>query len=91
MLSSPPAPQRCEGRCGGTRRTLAFSRNMENHAAQVALFMYAYNFVHRTARSPGGVGRRLCRAMAAGVSDWRMRMEDVVAMLDTEYEAKRAA
>lgn len=30
-------------------------------------------------------------AMAAGVSDLRMRMEDVVAMLDTEYEAKRAA
>ena len=28
-------------------------------------------------------------AMAAGITDWRMRMEDVVTMIDEEYERTR--
>lgn len=49
---------------------------MENHAAQVASFMYAYNFVqpHRSLTRRGGP-RLTMSAMAAGVSDLRMRME----------------
>ncbi len=46
-----------------TRLTNAFSRKIENHAAAVALYYFAYNFVriHRTLR--------VTPAMAAGVSD----------------------
>ena len=65
-----------------TRRTLAFSRKLENHAAQVALFMYAYNFVqpHRSLTRKGGPPPT--PAMAAGITDWRMTMHDVVNLLD---------
>lgn len=65
-----------------TRRTLAFSRKLENHAAQVALFMYAYNFVqpHRTLTRKGGPPTT--PAMAAGVTDWPMKLDQVVEMLD---------
>ena len=65
-----------------TRRTLAFSRKLENHAAQVALFMYAYNFVqpHRSLSRRGGPPTT--PAMAAGIADWRKRMDDVVNLLD---------
>ena len=27
--------------------------------------------------------------MAAGLADWRMKIEDIVTMLDAEYEATR--
>lgn len=65
-----------------TRKTLAFSRKLENHAAQVALFMYAYNFVqpHRSLSRRGGPPTT--PAMAAGITDWRKKMDDVVKLLD---------
>jgi hypothetical protein len=45
------------------RLTNAFSRKIENHAAAIALYYFAYNFVkiHRTLR--------VTPAMAAGVTD----------------------
>ena len=67
-----------------TRLTNAFSRKIQNHAAMVALYMYAYNFIkpHRSLKNA-------TPAMPAGVADWRMKVEDIVAMMDDEYEAIR--
>ncbi len=69
-----------------TRLTNAFSRKIENHAAAVALYYFAYNFVktHRTLRMPP--------AMAAGVTDRPWEVSDLVALLEAEEsEAQRAA
>ena len=65
-----------------TRLTNAFSRKIENHAAMVALYMYAYNFIkpHRSLKNE-------TPAMAAGVVDWRKKPEDIVTMMDADYEA----
>ena len=56
-----------------TRLTNAFSKKLENHAAMVALYMYAYNFIkpHRSLKN----------ATPA--------IEDIVALLDADYEATR--
>ena len=72
-----------------TRLTNAFSRKLENHAAEVAIYMFYYNFIkpHRTLSRKGGPPTT--PAMAAGVTDWRMKVEDIVEMLDAEYEASR--
>ncbi len=56
-----------------TRLTNAFSKKLENHAAMVALYMYAYNFIkpHRSLKN----------ATPA--------IEDIVALLDADYEGTR--
>ena len=72
-----------------TRLTNAFSKKMENHAAMVALHMYAYNFIkpHRTLSKKGGPPTT--PAMAAGITDWRKTTRDIVKMLDADYEVRR--
>ena len=55
-----------------TRLSNGFSRKLENHAAAIALYYFAYNFIkiHRTLR--------MSPAMAAGVTD---RLWDVTTLL----------
>ena len=67
-----------------TRLTNAFSRKLENHAANVALYAYAYNFIkpHRSLKNA-------TPAMAAELADWRRKVESIVAMVDEAYEERR--
>jgi len=69
-----------------TRLTNAFSRKIENHAASIALYYFAYNFVriHRALR--------VTPAMAAGVTDRLWEVSDLVALLEAEERGlERAA
>ena len=69
-----------------TRLTNAFSRKIENHAAAIAWYYFAYNFVkiHRTLR--------VTPAMAAGVVDRLMEVSDLVALLEADERGlERAA
>ena len=69
-----------------TRLTNAFSRKIENHAAAVALYYFAYNFIkiHGTLRTTP--------AMAAGVTDRLWEVSDLVALLEMEERGlERAA
>ena len=69
-----------------TRLTNAFSKRVENHCHQLALYFVSYNFVriHKTLR--------MTPAMAAGISDRLWSMEDVVALMDAaEKPIKRPA
>lgn len=69
-----------------TRLTNAFSRKIENHAAAIALYYFAYNFVkiHRTLR--------MSPAMAAGVTDRLWEVSDLVTLLEAEERGlERAA
>jgi hypothetical protein len=69
-----------------TRLSNGFSRNLENHAAAVALNCFAYNFVkiHETLRTSP--------AMAAGVETRLWEVGDLVTLWEScEAEAKRAA
>ena len=72
-----------------SRLTIAFSRKLENHAAMVALYMYAYNFIktHRTLTQKGGPPTT--PAMAAGLADWPRKIEDIGTLLDLDYERNR--
>lgn len=72
-----------------SRLTIAFSRKLENHAAQVALYVYYYNFIkpHRTLKEKGE-GHRT-PAMAAGVARHRGHIFDIVRLLDEDYERTR--
>lgn len=67
-----------------TRLTNAFSKKVENHALNVALFTFYYNFVriHQTLR--------VTPAMAAGVTDKLWEIGDVVAMLEEWESSPRA-
>ena len=67
-----------------TRLSNGFSRKIENHAAAVALNYLAYNFIqiHRTLRCTP--------AMAAGVTDHRWSVGDLVSLWKS-YQAERAA
>ncbi len=69
-----------------TRLTNAFSRKIENHAAAVALYYFAYNFIkiHGTLRCTP--------AMAAGVTDRLWDVSDLVALLEADERGlERAA
>lgn len=69
-----------------TRLTNAFSKKFDNHCHALAIFYFWYNWVriHKTIR--------VTPAMAAGLTDKLMEMEDVVRMLDErEEENKRSA
>lgn len=65
-----------------TRLTNAFSKKFENHCHMIALYTTWYNFVriHKTLRTTP--------AMAAGVSDRLMSMEEIVEIAQ-EWEAKQ--
>ena len=59
-----------------TRLTNAFSKKFENHVHMISLYTVFYNFVriHKTLKcSP---------AMAAGVTDELLEMEDIVKLID---------
>lgn len=60
-----------------TRLTNAFSNKIENHAHAIAFHFMVYNFV----KEHGSV--KTTPAIAAGVTDIRWTMEDVVNMADT--------
>lgn len=59
-----------------TRLTNGFSKKFENHMHMVAIYTVWYNFVklHRA--------HKVTPAMAAGVSDRLMSMEDMAVMID---------
>src|SRR5258708_17674084 len=59
-----------------TRLTNAFSKKVENHAHNIALFMTYYNFVriHKTLR--------VTPAMAAGVTNRLWEIDDIVALAE---------
>jgi hypothetical protein len=59
-----------------TRLTNAFSKKFENHCHALALYFMFYNWVriHKTLR--------VTPAMAAGLTDKLLSMEDVAAMID---------
>jgi len=66
-----------------TRLTNAFSKRVENHCHQLALYFVFYNFVrtHKTLR--------MTPAMSAGVSDRLWSMEDIVTLVDAREEAPK--
>ena len=61
-----------------TRLTNAFSKKLENHCHALALYFVHYNFVrmHKSLR--------MTPAMAGGVTDKLMSMEDLVALIDAD-------
>ena len=65
-----------------TRLTNAFSKKFENHCHMVALYAVWYNFVriHKTLRC--------APAMAAGVTETLLSLEDIVRIVD-EWEASQ--
>lgn len=65
-----------------TRLTNAFSKKFENHCHALALYFFFYNFcrVHKTLGATP--------AMAAGLSDRIMKMEDIIAVIDVQQTPK---
>jgi IS1 family transposase len=65
-----------------TRLTNAFSKKFENHCHALALYFYFYNFcrVHKTLGATP--------AMAAGLVDRIMKMDDILAALDVQQAPK---
>jgi len=69
-----------------TRLSNGFSRKIQNHAAAVALYYFAYNLIkiHRTLR--------VTPATAAGVTDHLWSASNLVSLLEAEErKAQRAA
>ena len=65
-----------------TRLTNAFSKKFENHCHALAIYFYWYNWV-RVHKTLG-----VTPAMAAGLVDRVMKMDDILAVLDVEQEPK---
>ncbi|MGP1396851.1 MAG: IS1 family transposase [Inquilinaceae bacterium] len=61
-----------------TRLTNAFSKKIENHAYAIALHFMYYNFVRIHA------SLRMTPAMAAGVTDRRWEIDDIVALIEAK-------
>jgi IS1 family transposase len=61
-----------------TRLTNGFSKKIENHVHALALYFVHYNFmrIHKTLR--------VTPAMAAGLTDKLMGLEDIIAIMDAE-------
>ena len=59
-----------------TRLTNCFSKKLESHNYAISLYFVFYNFcrIHKTLK--------ITPAMAAGITDKLMCLEDVVAMID---------
>ena len=68
-----------------TRLTNAFSKKLENHCHALALYFVFYNFarIHKSLR--------VTPAMAAGITDKLMSMEDIVALIDAAAPAPAPA
>ena len=60
------------------RRTNAHSKKMRNHELSLALYFVYYNFC----RPHMSLGPVTTPAMAAGLADWPMAMEELVEMVD---------
>jgi IS1 family transposase len=62
-----------------TRLTNAFSKKVENHVHAIAIYFMHYNFsrIHQTLR--------VTPAMAAGVTDKLMSLEDMIAVVDAHH------
>lgn len=67
-----------------TRLTNGFSKKVENHTAAVALHFFHYNFVrpHMT------LGKGVTPCMAAGVTDRRWTIEDMIRLLKFQAGSK---
>jgi hypothetical protein len=68
-----------------TRLTNGFSKKLQNHCHAIAIHYMHYNFVriHKTLRTSP--------AMAAGVTSKLWEIEDLVALLDTDYAKLRTS
>jgi hypothetical protein len=66
-----------------TRLTNAFSKKLQNHCHALALYFVWYNFVRQHK------SLRVSPAMAAGVTDKLMDMEDIVALIDAKEAAPK--
>ena len=64
-----------------TRLTNGFSKKLENHCHALALYFVFYNFarIHKSLR--------VTPAMAAGITDRLMSMEDIAALIDAAAQA----
>lgn len=68
-----------------TRLTNAFSKKLENHCHALALYFVWYNFC-RTHKA-----HKMSPAMAAGVTDKLMSLEDIVLLIDRRELAAKAS
>ena len=66
-----------------TRLTNGFSKTVENHRAALSLYFFDYNFLrrHQTLRRPP--------ALAAGVVNRRLHVEDLIQMLEEREDSAR--
>ena len=66
-----------------TRLTNAFSKKIESHCAALALYFVHYNFcrVHKSLR--------VTPAMAAGLTDELLSMEDIALMIEAHFPPKK--
>ncbi len=79
FLSMRQGNKRC------ARKTLAYSKDWQNHALMASIYNFVYNLVrkHETTKTTP--------AMALGIAERRWTLEDVVAMTDAYIAAKEAS
>jgi hypothetical protein len=66
------------------RKTLAYSKDWQNHALMSSVFIFVYNMVRRHETT------KTTPAMALGITDKRWTLEDVVEMTDAYVAAQEA-